>query len=81
MLIETKKEYVVSDIFDFVKTFKLNKEFKELTKLDIKKWDYGECDETLIRELLNHKKFKNKKFFMYYDNTNNGYFVINQLIN
>jgi len=78
MLFSLKETYTFSNINEFVKKFKLKKDFKKQFGISIDKWDYPIDDETAIETLIKKSsKFKDKKVFLtYVDDNKNGYFVL-----
>lgn len=50
------KEWYFPNVEDFVKKFRLQKEFRKEFKSSIKKWDYQICDLDVINHLLSKRK-------------------------
>lgn len=65
MLLRAKKEWCVSSIIDFVKTFELQQRFLNMKGVSIDDWEFDEFDSDVIGELL--EKQEGKFYFTYND--------------
>jgi len=78
VMLNVKEEYRVESIGDFVRTFDLFKEFKEIFGCDIDDWEYPISDEEAI-EILLRKVYPKKVWFIEYHDENDGHFIIYEL--
>jgi hypothetical protein len=68
-----EEEY--NSVIDFVKSTKERRaKFKELYEKDIEEWDYDDCDEDIIRDMLEQEE--DKYIMLFIDTDNDGYFKI-----